>query len=115
MTFGKVKFPPPSISLPLKKDKTPLDCSFYKPISLLVDYKIVAKVLARRLETILPKVINSDQAGFVKSRCGSDNVRRALNIIHYFNTQNKTAMILSFDAEKAFDRVEWSFFQFSSV
>ncbi|KAL1246966.1 hypothetical protein QQF64_034287, partial [Cirrhinus molitorella] len=83
------------------------------PISLLnVDYKILAKVLARRLESILPKVINPDQSGFVKSRHGSDNVHRALNAIHYFHTQKKASMILSLDAEKAFDRVEWPFLFF---
>lgn len=69
----------------------------------------MAKVLARRLESTLPKVINPDRAGFVKSRHGSDNVRRALNAIHYFHTQKKTSMILSLDAEKAFDHVEWPF------
>lgn len=83
-----------SISLLLKKDKNPLDCSSYRPISVLnVDYKIMAKVLARRLESILPKVINPDQAGFVKSRYGSDNVRHTPNAIHYFHMQKKTSMI----------------------
>ena len=99
-----------SVSLLLKKDKNPLDCSSYRPISLLnVDYKIVAKVLARRLEKVLPNIINSDQAGFVKSRHGTDNVRRALNVIHYLNTHKNPGFIISLDAEKAFDRVEWPF------
>lgn len=99
-----------SISLLLKKDKNPQDCSSYRPISLLnVDYKIIAKILARRLENILPKIINPDQAGFVKSRHGTDNVRCALNIIHYLNTYKIPAFIISLDAEKAFDRVEWPF------
>lgn len=99
-----------SISLLLKKDKNPQDCSSYRPISLLnVDYKIIAKTMARRLENILPKIINPDQAGFVKSRHGTDNVRRALNIIHYLNTHKSPAFIISLDAEKAFDRVEWPF------
>lgn len=87
-----------------------MDCSSFRPISLLnVDYKIVAKVLARRLESILPKIINPDQAGFVKSRYGTDNVRCSLNVVHYLNTYKNPALIVSLDAEKAFDRVEWSF------
>lgn len=40
-----------TISLILKKDKSPLDCGSYRPISLLnCDYKILAKVLSFRLE-----------------------------------------------------------------
>ncbi len=57
------------ISLLLKKDKDPLDCASYRPISLLnCDVKILAKVLASRLEDVLPTVISPDQTGFIKNR-----------------------------------------------
>lgn len=55
------------------------------------------------MKTLLPKIINPDQAGFVKSRHGTDNVRCALNIIHHLNTYKNPAFIISLDAEKAFD------------
>lgn len=46
----------------LKKDKCPEECGSYCPISLLnVDTKILAKILAIRLESILPTIINPDQ------------------------------------------------------
>ena len=55
------------ISLLLKKDKNPLDCSSYRPVSLLnTDAKILAKILARRLEGIIPSIIAPDQTGFIK-------------------------------------------------
>uniref|UniRef100_A0AAR2KTQ2 Reverse transcriptase domain-containing protein n=1 Tax=Pygocentrus nattereri TaxID=42514 RepID=A0AAR2KTQ2_PYGNA len=99
-----------SISLILKKDKNPSDCSSYRPISLLnVDFKIVAKVLARRLDALLPRLIHPDQTGFVRSRHGSDNVRRALNIVDHLSRNPDPAFIVSLDAEKAFDRVHWDF------
>ena len=42
------------ISLLLKKDKDPLDCASYRQISLLnTDLKILAKILAHRLEDVL--------------------------------------------------------------
>lgn len=57
-----------SITLLLKPGKVDSDCSSYHPISLLnADYKILAKVLALRLESILPNIISPDQTGFVKN------------------------------------------------
>ncbi len=50
---------------------------------LNVDTKILAKILAIRLESILPTIINPDQTGFVKGRSSAHNVRRLLNIIQY--------------------------------
>jgi len=61
------------ISLILKKTKGPFDCASYCPISLLnVDYKILAKLLAKRLESVLPSVVSSDLTGFIKNRYSSD-------------------------------------------
>lgn len=64
-----------SISLLLKKGKDPQSCSSYRPVSLLpVDFKILAKVLATRLESVLPHIISPDQTGFVKNRHFSTSV-----------------------------------------
>lgn len=64
------------ISLLLKKDKNPLNCSSYRPVSLLnADAKIFAKVLAKRLERVVPTVVSPDQTGFVKNRQSFFNIR----------------------------------------
>lgn len=98
------------ISLLLKKGKDPMECSSYRPISLLnADIKIYAKVLARRLQKYITKLIHSDQTGFVKSRLASDNVRRLLHVIDQVQNTNLPAGVLSLDAMKAFDRLEWPF------
>lgn len=66
-----------SISLIHKQNKDPLEPGSYRPISLLnVDYKILAKILALRLETTLPTVICQDQTGFIKNRQLFFNIRR---------------------------------------
>lgn len=52
---------------------------------------------------------NLDQTGFVKSRLASDNVRRLLHIIDAATGKKDPAAVLSLDAMKAFDRLEWSF------
>lgn len=95
------------ISLIHKKDKDAAECASFRPISLLpVDFKILSKLIARRLEDLLPQVINPDQSGFVKARYASDHIRRLLNIIDNSTPHNKEALLISLDAEKAFDRVE---------
>lgn len=57
-----------TISLILK-DKDPLQCSNYRPISLLcADVKLLAKTLAHRLDPFLPTIISPDLTGFIKHR-----------------------------------------------
>lgn len=61
------------ISVIYKKGKDPLNCASYRPISLLnVDYKLVTKMIAKRLETRIPLLINPDQTGFVIERISSN-------------------------------------------
>ncbi len=99
-----------TISLILKKDKDPTLCTSYRPISLLCnEHKILAKVLAKRMETVLPLIISEDQMGFVKGRHSFSNIRRLLNIVLTSNISHVPEAVLSMDAEKAFDRIEWDY------
>ncbi|KAA0701525.1 LINE-1 reverse transcriptase -like protein [Triplophysa tibetana] len=99
-----------SISLLLKKNKDPLSCSSYRPISLLsVDVKLLSKLLALRLESVLPLIISPDQTGFVQNRHGFFNLRRLLNVVYNPSTSMGPEAVISLDAEKAFDRVEWNY------
>ena len=69
------------------KDTTLLDN--LRPISLLnTDYKILTKVIAKRLEKVLPKIINPDQTGYVKSGYIGENVRLISDIMSYTEETN---------------------------
>lgn len=53
----------------------------YRPISLLnAECKLVAKVLARRLQVVLSKSVKADQSGFVKRWYGADNMHRSCGL-----------------------------------
>uniref|UniRef100_A0A3B4C811 Reverse transcriptase domain-containing protein n=1 Tax=Pygocentrus nattereri TaxID=42514 RepID=A0A3B4C811_PYGNA len=99
-----------TISLIHKKGKDKQECGSYRPISLLnVDNKIFAKMIARRLETVLPIIISPDQTGFIKNRYSTFNIRQLYNIIYNPSPLDKPEVVISLDAEKAFDRVEWDY------
>lgn len=113
-SFSDLNLPPTLtqafISLILKKDRDPLSCSSYRPISLLnVDFKLLSKMLALRLETVLPKIISPNQTGFIKNRHSFSNLRRLFNTIYNCPDTSTPEAVIALDAEKAFDRVEWGF------
>ncbi len=94
----------------LKSNKDPLNCDGYRPISLLnSERKILAKILVRGLDEILPKLVHMDQTGFVRSRQIADNMRKLFHIMHYANLTTEPTTAVSWDAMKASERIEWSY------
>ena len=82
----------------------------WRPISLLnVDYKIISKVLTKRLRKLMPNLINEDQTCGVNGRSIQDNLMVLRYVIDYATLYNKEAAIISIDQEKAFDRIEWCY------
>lgn len=99
-----------NITVISKKDKDPELPSSYKPTSLLgVEMKILSKVLTNRLERVVSDIVSTDQTGFIKGRLSSNNTRRLINIINHINHHKIHGAIVSMDAKKAFDRVEWGY------
>lgn len=86
------------------------DLNNWRPITLLnVDYKILAHCLAERIKPILPKIINTDQNGFVMGRNIRYNIRLIQDIIDYTEKNKFDGSIIFLDFAKAFDSIEWEF------
>ncbi|CAH2306955.1 Hypothetical predicted protein, partial [Pelobates cultripes] len=99
-----------TIAVLLKPGKDPEHCCSYRPISLLnVDTKLLTKVLATRLQRILPSLVHVDQTGFIPGREARDSTLRLFSIQHHARKHRKHLLLLSTDAEKAFDRVNWAY------
>ncbi len=93
-----------------KPGKDHSDCSNYRPISLINDdLKIYARVIACRLQSVIHKLIDPDQSGFITGRLAADNVRRVLHVIAESGKLKTPSGLLFIDAEKAFDRLEWGY------
>uniref|UniRef100_A0A8C5QFF1 Reverse transcriptase domain-containing protein n=1 Tax=Leptobrachium leishanense TaxID=445787 RepID=A0A8C5QFF1_9ANUR len=93
-----------------KSERDPLLCDSYRPISLInADVKLLAKILATRLKTHLPFLVGSDQVGFIPGRMARDATTRALDAISVARISDTPLLLLSTDAEKAFDKVDWQY------
>ena len=73
----------------------------WRPITLLnVDYKVAAKAIAKRIEPLLPKLIHSDQTGFVKGRYIGENIRLLSDLMEQTKRDQTTGILLSLDFRK---------------
>lgn len=98
------------ISVLPKPNKDPTLCSSYRPISLInTDLKIISKTLTIRIEGAIQTLIHPDQTGFIKGRQSSNNTCRLFNLMNIVQQENINAIVTSLDAEKAFDKVNWTF------
>ena len=85
----------------------------FRPISFVTSlYKIIVKVLSRRLREVMGDTISQSQGAFVFGRQILDVVLIANEAVEDYRSSRRKGFIFKIDFEKAYDHVEWPFLQF---
>ena len=93
-----------------KENKPKQHLKNWRPLTLLDSvYRIGSGAIAKRLKSVLHKIVNKDQTGFIKGRYFGENTRLIYDIMKCTEQNNIPGLLLLIEFEKAFDSLSWPF------
>ncbi|KAL6577896.1 hypothetical protein OROMI_010224 [Orobanche minor] len=82
----------------------------FRSISLIGSlYKVVAKILARRMKPTLGKIIGEAHTAFIKGRYIMDGIAILNEIIEDVNKKKAKRVLFKVDFAKTYDSIEWPY------
>eukprot|EP00798_Chlamydomonas_sp_ICE-L_P015786 gene15786-biopygen24812 len=94
----------------LGKGGDKLDAGNYRPITLVnTDYRILAKVLANRLGTVMNRIISPEQSAFLPCRQIGDAILFLQLLPELLKAQNKSGVLAFLDFRKAYNTLDRAF------
>ncbi|XP_057246835.1 secreted RxLR effector protein 78-like [Beta vulgaris subsp. vulgaris] len=94
----------------IPKTSNPTSFKDYRPISMVgCIYKIVAKLMAKRLQSVISNLISPLQSSYVQGRQILDGALVASEVIESCKKRGTKTSLLKLDFHKAYDSVSWNF------
>ena len=71
--------------------------------------KLISKVLASRLKSVISSIVNENQVAYVHNRFIYENGRLISDVLEITNSLDIEGILMTVDIEKAFDSINHSF------
>lgn len=92
----------------IPKEKDVKLISKFRPINLVnCSFKIISNILTNRLNSIINRIIDVSQSGFIKHRYILDNVVLSQELIHHRRINNVSGVVIKVNFENAYNKIHW--------